>query len=88
MWIALGFLAAKVLPRPARAPMVVGAALSGSISLVALPFVLGLGGDAGDTSFLPRDYGTTLAVVVGVVLAASAVWAALAVRAQRARDSA
>ncbi len=86
VWIALGWLAAKVLPRPARAPMVVGAALSGSISLVALPFVLGIGGDPGDTSFLPRDYGVTLAVVVGGVLAASAIWAA--VRVQRARDSA
>jgi hypothetical protein len=86
LWIVLGWLAAKVLPRPARAPMVIGAAVSGSVSLVALPFVLGFGGDAGDTSFLPRDYGLTLAVVVGVVLATSAVWAV--VRVQRARDSA
>lgn len=86
VWIGLGWLAARVLPRPARAPVVVGAAVSASVALVALPFVLGFGGDEGDTSFLPRDYGLTLAVVVGSVLAASAVWAA--VRVQRARDSA
>jgi hypothetical protein len=86
LWIGLGWVAAKVLPRPARAPMVVGAALSGSITLVALPFALGFGGDEGDTSFETRDFTTTLLVVVGVVLAVSAVWAA--VRVQRARDSA
>lgn len=88
LWIGLGWLAARVLPRAARAPVVVGAAVSGSITLVALPFVLGFGGDEGDTSFLPRNYGLTLVVVVGAVLAASAVWAAFAVRAQRVRDSA
>ncbi|SCX38128.1 hypothetical protein SAMN03159343_0308 [Klenkia marina] len=86
LWIGLGWVASTLLPRPARAPMVVGAAISGSVTLVALPFVLGYGGDEGDTSFLPRDYGLTLLVVVGVVLAVSAAWAAL--RVQRARDSA
>ncbi|MEI4270613.1 hypothetical protein TEK04_02655 [Klenkia sp. LSe6-5] len=86
VWVGLGWLATRVLPRPARAPVVVGFAVSGSVALVALPFVLGFGGDVGDTSFLPRDYGVTLLVVVGVVLAVSAGWAAL--RVQRARDSA
>ena len=86
VWIALGWLATKVLPRPARAPIVVGAALSGSITLVALPFALGFGGDEGATSFATRDFTVTLLVVVGIVLAVSALWAA--VRVQRARDSA
>jgi hypothetical protein len=86
LWIGLGWVAAKVLPRPARAPMVVGAAISGSITLVALPFALGFGGDEGDTSFETRDFTVTLLVVVAVVLAISAAWAAL--RVQRARDSA
>ncbi|MCO7219332.1 hypothetical protein [Klenkia sp. PcliD-1-E] len=86
VWIALGWLAARVLPRPARAPAVVGVAVSGAVSLVALPFLLGFGGDPGDYSFEPRNYGLTLLVVVGVVLAVSAAWAA--VRVQRARDSA
>jgi len=86
VWIGLGWLAARTLPRPARAPVVVGAATSAAVALVAAPFVLGFGGDEGDTSFLPRDYGLTLLVVVVVVLAVSAVWAA--VRVQRARDSA
>jgi hypothetical protein len=86
LWIGLGWVAATVLPRPARAPVVVGAALSGSITLVALPFALGFGGDEGDTSFETRNFTVTLFVVVGVVLAVSAVWAAI--RVQRARDSA
>jgi hypothetical protein len=86
IWIGLGWLAARFLPRPARGPVVVGAAVSASVALVALPFVLGYGGDEGDTSFLPRDYGVTLLVVVGVVLAITAVWAAI--RVQRARASA
>ncbi|KQS68312.1 hypothetical protein [Modestobacter sp. Leaf380] len=88
VWIGLGWVAARVLPRPARGPVVVGAAVSGSLTLVALPFVLGIGGDPGDGSFLPRDYGQTLLVVVGVVLAVTAVWAVLAVRAQAGRVSA
>ncbi len=88
VWVGLGWLAAKVLPRPARGPAVVGAAVSGALTLVALPFVLGFGGDPGDASFLPRDYGVTLLVVVAVVLALSALWAVLAIRAQAGRDSA
>ena len=89
VWVALGWLAAKLLPRPARGPVVVGAAVSGVVALVAFPYVLGLGGDPGDYSFEPRDYGLTLLVVVAVVLASSAVWAVVATRrAQAGRPSA
>lgn len=88
LWIGLGWLAARFLPRAARAPVVVGGAVSGVLVVVALPFVLAYGRDPADPSFLPRDYGVTLLVVVAVVLAVTAVWAALAVRAQAGRDSA
>ncbi|QNG37771.1 hypothetical protein F1C76_15335 [Geodermatophilaceae bacterium NBWT11] len=78
LWIGLGWVATKVLPRPARGPAVVGAAVSGVLVVVALPFVLGYGAQEGNDSFLPRDYGTTLLVVVGVVLAVTAAWCLVA----------
>lgn len=90
LWIGLGWLAARVLPRPARGPAVVGAAVSGVLVVVALPFVLGFGVDPANPSFAPRDYGQTLLVLVGVVLAATALCGAVATaRARQAgRDSA
>lgn len=89
VWIGLGWLAAKVLPRPARAPVVVGAAISGVITLVALPFALGFGGDEGDVSFGTRNFTVTLLVVIGVVLGVAAVAAVVRTRrAQAGRDSA
>ncbi len=94
VWLGLGWLAARVLPRPARGPMVAGAAVSGVLTLVAWPFVLGYGVDPRKPSFLPRDYGQTLLVLVAVVLFVAAVWATVAtLRARRrpgqaARDSA
>ena len=84
LWVGLGWLAAKVLPRAARPAVAVGGAVSGVLVVVALPFVLGYGRLPDNSSFLPRDYGVTLLVLVAVVLAASAVWAAVAVR--RAAD--
>ena len=83
VWVGLGWLSVRFLPSPARPPLVVGAAVSGVLTLVALPFVLGEGADPANPSFLPRDYGTTLLVLVAVVLAVSAGWAAVAVRRSR-----
>ena len=80
MWIGLGWLSARLLPRPARPAVVVGAAVSGVLTLVALPFVMGRGADPANPSFLPRDYGLTLLVLVVVI---GAVTAAVAVRAVR-----
>ena len=80
LWIGLGWLSARLLPRPARPAVVVGATVSGVLTLVALPFVLGRGADPANPSFLPRDYGLTLLVLVVVI---GAVTAAVAVRAVR-----
>jgi hypothetical protein len=63
--------------------VVVGAAVSGVLTLVALPFVLGRGADPANPSFLPRDYGLTLLVLVLVVWALTAVAALVAVRRAR-----
>jgi hypothetical protein len=83
VWIGLGWLSARLLPRAARPAVVVGVAVSGVLSLVALPFVLGRGADPANPSFLPRNYGLTLLVLVLVVWALTAVAALLAVRRAR-----
>jgi hypothetical protein len=84
IWIALGWLAHRVLPRPARAPAMIGLAVSGLVTLVALPFVLGYGADPGNPSFLPRDYGRNLVLVDLAVLVIAAAWATAAtLRARR-----
>jgi hypothetical protein len=83
IWVGLGWLTARLLPRAARPAVVVGAAVSGVLALVALPFVLGRGADPANSSFLPRDYGVTLLVLVLVVGALTAVAGALAVRRSR-----
>ncbi|WP_369136854.1 hypothetical protein [Modestobacter versicolor] len=86
VWIALGWLSTRLLPRAARPAAVVGAAVSGVLTLVALPFVLGKGYDPANPSFLPRDYGQTLLVLVLVVLAVSAVVGTVAVLRERRRS--
>lgn len=85
LWIGLGWLSTRVLPPAARPAAVVGAAVSGVLTLVALPFVLGKGADPLNPSFLPRDYGQTLLVLVLVVLVVSAAWATVAVLRARRR---
>jgi hypothetical protein len=79
VWIGLGWLSARLLPSAARPAVVVGAAVSGALTLVALPFVLRRGADPINPSFLPRDYGVTLLVLVLVVCALTAVAALVAV---------
>jgi len=85
VWIGLGWLAARFLPAAARPAVVVGAAVTGVLTLIALPWVLGVGADPANPSFLPRDYGRNLLLVdVGVLLVA-ALWATVAtLRARRA----
>ncbi|WP_155858952.1 hypothetical protein [Candidatus Blastococcus massiliensis] len=84
LWIGLGWLAARLLPRPALPAAVVGGAVAGVLTLVALPFVLGFGADPDNPSFLPHDVGRNLLLIVVGVLAAAAVWGTVAtVRARR-----
>jgi hypothetical protein len=75
-----------VLPPAARPAIVVGAAVAGFLALVALPFVLGVGADPENPSFLPREYGRNLLLVDAGVLVLAAVWAAVAT--VRSRSSA
>ena len=63
------------------------AAVSGVLSLVALPFVIGAGADPLNPSFLPREYGRDLLLLVVAVWVVGAVWAAVAVRRARTTPS-
>jgi hypothetical protein len=83
LWIALGWLSTRLLPGPARPPVVVGATVSGVLTLVALPFVLGKGADPANPSFLPRDYGLVLLLLVLGIAVVTAVAAVRAVRRAR-----
>jgi hypothetical protein len=83
VWIGLGWLSTRLLPRAARPAVVVGAAVSGVLTLVGLPFALARGRDPLNDSFLPRDYGTTLLVLVLAIWAVTAAVAVLAIRRAR-----
>jgi hypothetical protein len=62
---------------------VVAAAVSGVLTLVALPFVLGFGADPRNPSFLPREYGRNLVLLVVAVWLVAAAWAVVALRRPR-----
>jgi len=90
VWIGLGWLAARLLPRAARPALVVGGAVAGLLAVVALPFLLTDGADPANPSFLPRDYGRNLLLLVAAVLLVAAIWATVAtlrVRSDRALDT-
>ena len=86
VWIGLGWLATRFLPAAARPAIVIGAAVTGLLTLVALPWVLGVGADPANPSFLPRDYGRNLLLVDVGVLVAAAVWATVATLRARSAD--
>jgi hypothetical protein len=84
IWIGLGWIGARVLPRAARPAAVVGAAVAGVLTLIAVPFVFGDGADPLNPSFLPRDYGRNLLLLVAGVLTVAAIWGTTAaLRARR-----
>ncbi|WP_138735264.1 hypothetical protein [Modestobacter excelsi] len=83
VWVGLGWLSARLVPRAARPAVVVGAAVIGVLTLVALPFVLGYGADPANDSFLPRDYGRHLLLLALAVWVVAAGWAVVAVRRSR-----
>lgn len=83
VWIGLGWLAARLLPAPARPAAVAGAVVTGVLTLVAVPFVLGYGASPTEPSFLPREYGRNLLLIDAAVLLAAAVWGVVATRRAR-----
>lgn len=84
LWIGLGWVAARVLPRPALPAVVVGGAVAGLLTLITLPYLLGPGQRSDNTSFLPHDTGRNLLLIDLGVLLAAAIWGTVAtVRARR-----
>jgi hypothetical protein len=68
--VALGALAVRLVPAPARAPVVVGFVVLGSATLFAVP-VLGRFGARGDNpSLLDRDYTAGWLVLAGLTVLA------------------
>ena len=81
--VVVGAALARLLPRPARPPIVVGLVVSGVLTLVALPFILDLTTSL-EPGFLPLDYGRNLLLLIAGVMAVAGVWAVAAtVRARR-----
>jgi hypothetical protein len=81
--IAVGVLAHRLVPPPCRGTVQAALLASGTLTLVALPLVLGYGRIADNPSALPRDYGHGLLTVLAIVWLTAAV--ALATRARRRR---
>lgn len=75
--IAIGAVARRLTPRPWWPTIRAALVVTGSLALVAWPFVRGYGDDPANTSLLPRDYAAGLAsavVVVWVLAAARLAW--------------
>ena len=77
--VAIGALLARLLPSPARGPVVAGAVVSGCLLLIGGLFALDPGG-VPEPGFLPLPYGRNLVLLVGAVLTVAAVWAAVRTR--------
>lgn len=57
----------KVVPATVRPVVQMGLIVAGSVTIVSLPFVLGLGGQAGNSSALPRNYLGGLLIIQAIV---------------------
>ncbi|MEV0135831.1 hypothetical protein AB0H83_46250 [Dactylosporangium sp. NPDC050688] len=84
--LTAGALTARFVPPAARIPVQAALAVSATVTVVALPFVIGAGRVADNPSAFPRAYGPGLLWVLAVVWLAAAVWAALRVRRPRPRE--
>ncbi|MGQ0678629.1 MAG: hypothetical protein ACT4OM_03045 [Actinomycetota bacterium] len=70
---ALAVLVRKWVPARVRPTIQTGLIVAGSVAVVALPFVLGRGGPAGNPSALPRNYPLGLGLILAAVALATAV---------------
>jgi hypothetical protein len=84
--IAIGALARRATPGPWWPTVRAALMVSGSLVLVAWPFVRGYGDDPANPSLLPRDYPAGLAIAVAVVWALAAAHLAWRRAAARRRD--
>jgi hypothetical protein len=70
--IAIGAAARRLTPRPWWPTVRTALMVTGSLALVAWPFVRGYGDDPANASLLPRNYAAGLAMAVAVVWALAA----------------
>ena len=82
--VVAGVLLVRVVPAAVRDLVQAGLVVSGTVTVLAVPVLLGYGRQADDPSTLPLDYGRGLLVTLAVVWAVLAAVAGL--RALRARD--
>ncbi len=75
--IGAGALVARFAPGWARRPALAAVAISGAVTLVALPFVLGKGRIADNPSAFPQHYGRNLLLILALVWLAAAVVAVI-----------
>ena len=66
--LAAGTAAVRVLPRPAKAPAVVGFVVLGSVTLLAVPVLGRFGARPDNPSLLDRDYTVGWLVLAGLVV--------------------
>lgn len=68
--IALGALAVRLVPAPARAPLAVGLVVLGSVTLLAVPVLGRFGANPGNPTILDRDYTAGWLLLAGVTVVA------------------
>jgi hypothetical protein len=82
--LALGTLAVRLVPAPARAPAAVGLVVLGPVTLLAVPVLGRFGANPGNPTILDRDYTSGWLALAG--LTAVAVLAAGLVRSRTQRE--
>ena len=68
--LALGALAVRTVPAPARAPLVVGLVVLGTTTLFAVPVLGRFGARADNPTLLDRDYTAGWLVLAGITVLA------------------
>ena len=81
--IALGALAVRLAPAPARAPLVVAFIVLGSVTLLAVPVLGRFGARADNATLLDRHYTAGWLVLAGITLVAVVVATLVRSRASR-----
>ena len=66
--LAVGTVAVRLLPGPAKAPAVVGFVVLGSVTLLAVPVLGRFGARSDNPTLLDRDYTVGWLVLAGLVL--------------------
>jgi hypothetical protein len=73
--IVVGWLVVRFSPRIVKAPLQAGLIVSAIVVLTAWPALRGYGRIPSNPTYLPRDYGTGLAVSLALVWGGCAAWA-------------